>query len=74
MIGERIDSMEWKALIDGEWTDAASKEKSTLKDPSTGEVLGTVPKCGVDDARRAIDAAREAFDKGTFPLPSNWIT
>ncbi len=58
--------MEWKALIDGEWTDAASKEKSTLKDPSTGEVLGTVPKCGVDDARRAIDAAREAFDKGVW--------
>jgi len=29
--------------------------------------LGTVPRSGREDARRAIDAAREAFDKGPWP-------
>ncbi len=59
--------MDWKALVDGEWTDAISGSKTTLTDPSTGEVIGTVPKCGREDTLRAIDSARNAFDRGPWP-------
>ncbi|MBI2820331.1 MAG: aldehyde dehydrogenase [Acidobacteria bacterium] len=33
-----------------------------VRDPATGELVGTVPKCGAEDARRAIDAAEAAFE------------
>ena len=47
--------------IDGEWQDADSGGKIEVTNPATGMVLGTVPKMGADETRRAIEAANAAY-------------
>jgi acyl-CoA reductase-like NAD-dependent aldehyde dehydrogenase len=56
-----IATSEYRQFIGGEWVDAAGGETFEDRDPFTGEVVATVPAGGADDARRAIDAAAEAF-------------
>src|SRR5712691_3644566 len=57
----------YKLLIGGELTDAASGESFYSIDPSTGEIFAQVAKGGAEDARRAAQAARKAFDEGPWP-------
>ena len=47
--------------IDGEWVDAIGRETIPVQNPATGEVLGTVPKMGAEETRRAIEAADRAL-------------
>jgi len=54
-------------LIGGEWVAASSEATMPVVSPFDRSSLGTVPKSAREDARRAIDAAREAFDKGPWP-------
>jgi betaine-aldehyde dehydrogenase len=56
-----------KLLINGEWVDAESGKTVPVLSPFTGKSIGSVPLGGRGDARAAIDAAREAFDRGTWP-------
>ncbi|WP_035241269.1 NADP-dependent succinate-semialdehyde dehydrogenase [Desulfobacter vibrioformis] len=44
-------------FIQDQWIEADSKKNVAVTNPATGEVLGTVPFCGADETRRAIDAA-----------------
>jgi betaine-aldehyde dehydrogenase len=53
--------------IDGESVPASSGATIPVVNPFDGSSLGTVPKGGREDARRAIDAARAAFDRGPWP-------
>ena len=46
--------------IDGEWIGAGSNETIDVTNPATGEVLGTIPKMGAEETRRAIEAAQAA--------------
>ena len=50
-----------QCYIDGAWADADSGETIDVTDPATGETLGTVPRMGADETRRAIDAANAAY-------------
>jgi betaine-aldehyde dehydrogenase len=59
--------MDRTMLINGEWVDAASEATMAVVSPFDRASLGTVPKSDREDARRAIDAAREAFDHGPWP-------
>jgi acyl-CoA reductase-like NAD-dependent aldehyde dehydrogenase len=61
---------DWKMLIDGELVDAGSGETFTTYNPATGEAIAEVPKGDREDARRAIAAARRAFDEGTWSQTS----
>ncbi len=54
-------------LIGGSWVRAANEETYPVVNPATGEILDRVPKSGLEDAHAAIDAAREAFDRGPWP-------
>ena len=48
-------------FIDGQWVAQASDGKTfEVTNPSTGEVLATLPDAGVSEARTAIDAAHKA--------------
>ena len=47
--------------IDGQWTEARSGATFEVTNPATGEVIGTVPDGGADDARDAVAAADAAF-------------
>lgn len=47
--------------INGAWEDADSGETIDVSNPATGEKLGTVPKAGTAETRRAIEAANAAW-------------
>jgi len=48
-------------FIQGESVDAAGAATFSVANPATGELVDSVPKGGREDARRAIDAAGDAF-------------
>jgi succinate-semialdehyde dehydrogenase/glutarate-semialdehyde dehydrogenase len=50
-----------QAYIDGEWCDAHDGEAVDVRNPATGEKIGTVPHMGASETRRAIDAANAAW-------------
>jgi succinate-semialdehyde dehydrogenase/glutarate-semialdehyde dehydrogenase len=50
-----------QCYVDGAWCNADSGETIDVTNPATGEVLGTVPKMGTDETRRAIEAADRAW-------------
>src|SRR5436305_9980393 len=50
-----------KCYVDGEWLDAIGGATIPVKNPASGETLGTVPRMGADETRRAIEAADRAM-------------
>ncbi len=50
-----------QAYVDGQWCDADNSETCAVTDPATGETIGTVPKMGATETRRAIAAANVAW-------------
>jgi len=50
-----------QCYIDGAWADANGGATIDVTNPATGETLGTVPKMGADETRRAIEAANVAY-------------
>ncbi len=50
-----------QGYVDGAWVDADSGKTLSVTDPATGEAIGTVPSMGVDETRRAIEAAERAL-------------
>jgi succinate-semialdehyde dehydrogenase/glutarate-semialdehyde dehydrogenase len=50
-----------RCLINGEWTDADSGATLAIHNPATGETIGSVPKMGAAETRRAIEAANAAL-------------
>jgi len=50
-----------QAYIDGHWADAENGDTFDVLNPATGAKLGTVPKMGAAETKRAIDAAEAAL-------------
>ena len=50
-----------QAYVDGQWCAADSGETCAVTNPATGETIGTVPKMGTAETRRAIAAADIAW-------------
>lgn len=50
-----------QAYIDGAWLDADGGQTIEVSNPASGEVLGSVPKMGAAETRRAIEAAERAL-------------
>ncbi|WP_114284115.1 NAD-dependent succinate-semialdehyde dehydrogenase [Candidatus Halocynthiibacter alkanivorans] len=48
-------------LIGGAWVPADSDMTIAVENPSTGQVIGTVPDCGWDETQAAMRAAETAF-------------
>src|SRR5918911_2066773 len=68
MIESQIES---KNFIGGEWVPADSGEVYEVKSPANpSETLGTTPKSGEAETRRAIEAAVEAAREWKATLPS----
>ena len=47
--------------VDGAWVDADDKSKLTVKNPADGQAVGTVPRMGAVETRRALEAAQAAW-------------
>jgi succinate-semialdehyde dehydrogenase/glutarate-semialdehyde dehydrogenase len=50
-----------RAYIGGQWLDADTRATIPVTNPATGERIGTVPKMGAGETRRAIEAAETAW-------------
>ena len=62
----RAEVKHYRNYIGGEWVDAASGQTFDVVNPATEETIATVPAGDREDARRAIAAARIAFDSGEW--------
>ena len=58
---------DYQHYINGEFVDSRSGETFASVNPGTGEKIADVAKAGKEDAVRAIQAARTAFDEGPWP-------
>jgi aldehyde dehydrogenase (NAD+) len=61
---------ELRMFIDGAWLGAASGDTRETVDPYTGAPWAVVPEAGPEDVRRAVAAARRAFDEDGWPQTS----
>jgi len=59
-----------KMHIDGQWVDAQSGQTRTIVNPFDGSSIAQVPEGDREDARAAIRAARQAFDRGPWQATS----
>jgi len=60
----------YQMYIDGRWVDADNGATFGIVNPATEEVFAAAPDAGRDEMRRAIEAARRAFDDGPWPRMS----
>ena len=66
---QKVKSMQLKDMnlfrqqcyIDGAWVDADDKATLAVYNPADGQQIGTVPKMGTNETRRAIEAANAAL-------------
>ncbi len=61
MLDNRHPLLRETCFIAGSWTGADSGETIDVINPANGQVIGTVPKCGRAETRRAIEAAQDAY-------------
>ena len=61
------DVKHYQMFIGGHWVEAKSGKTDDIRDPSTEQVIATVPRAGIADAEEAVRVAREAFDHGPWP-------
>ena len=50
-----------KSYINGQWLDADSGQTFNVTDPASGEVIACIADLGVNETRRAIEAAEQAM-------------
>ncbi|MGH8228173.1 MAG: NAD-dependent succinate-semialdehyde dehydrogenase, partial [Steroidobacteraceae bacterium] len=55
------DLLRSRCYIAGRWVGADDGATLEVRNPATGEVIGTVPRASAAEARRAVEAASEAF-------------
>src|SRR5439155_1374653 len=64
---DRVGKSEYLNFVNGEWVPSHTEATYTVINPATGGKIAAVPQSDLQDTRAAIDAAREAFDKGKWP-------
>jgi succinate-semialdehyde dehydrogenase / glutarate-semialdehyde dehydrogenase len=57
------DLFRQQAFVAGRWCDADDGESADVSNAATGEILGKVPYMGRAETRRAIEAAKNAWEK-----------
>ena len=57
-----VQLQKMKMLIGGDWKDSSTGVRSSVIDPSSGEIIAEVPRASKQDAKGAVDAARTAFE------------
>ena len=55
------DLFRTRCYVDGQWIDADDGATLSIRNPATGEALGTIPRMGAAETRRAIEAANAAW-------------
>lgn len=70
-----------QSYVNGQWVNAASGKTFDVKNPATGELIASVTDMNIQDVRKAIDAANDAWPsyrdltaKDRSSLMKNWLT
>src|SRR5579862_4689893 len=63
----KTDVQGLEMFVGGRWEPAADGSTYESVDPYRAEGWAEVPEAGAEDVRRAIGAARRAFDQGPWP-------
>jgi acyl-CoA reductase-like NAD-dependent aldehyde dehydrogenase len=53
-------------LIAGEWKDSSNGERTTLANPSNGEIIAEVPRASRDDAKACVESSRIALESSEW--------
>ena len=64
---KNLTDKNYKMWIGGKWCEGESKECLESINPANSEVNGLIPRGKAPDAKKAIQAARTAFDKDEWP-------
>jgi acyl-CoA reductase-like NAD-dependent aldehyde dehydrogenase len=56
----------YKLFIGGEFVEGSGGERFETIDPGSGQPVATVARATEADAKRAVEAARHAFDSGVW--------
>ena len=56
-----------RLYIDGAWVEPSTSATIDVLNCATEEVVATVAQASSEDMRRAVAAARKAFDEGPWP-------
>jgi succinate-semialdehyde dehydrogenase/glutarate-semialdehyde dehydrogenase len=56
-----LSLLKQQAFINGLWCDADSGQTTPVINPASGEQIGSIPRMGREETRRAIDAANAAW-------------
>ncbi len=67
-VADRPEVQAYQQFIDGQWVAAATGETFSRISPYDGRIVATYPNAGVEDAQRAILAARKTFDETRWPV------
>jgi acyl-CoA reductase-like NAD-dependent aldehyde dehydrogenase len=59
-----------KHFVNGEYADPLSQERTQLRNPADGQPIADLILGNIDDVNRAVEAARDAFDHGSWPRMS----
>ena len=57
-----------QCYVDGAWTDADEGQSIEVTNPADGSVIGTIPKMGAAETRRAIAAADASMERSSENL------
>jgi betaine-aldehyde dehydrogenase len=66
-LGGGVAQMTVKMFIDGDWVSASNEATVAVVSPFDGAKVAEAPLGTREDAKHAIDAARDAFDHGPWP-------
>ncbi|MBW4055874.1 MAG: NADP-dependent succinate-semialdehyde dehydrogenase [Proteobacteria bacterium] len=61
MILKDVSLLKQLCYINGQWLAADSRQAINVTNPATGGIIGTIPKMGLNETRRAIEAASAAW-------------
>ncbi len=61
---------QYQLFVNGQFVDSVSKQTYDSINPFNQDIVARVAKANAEDARRAIAAARKAFDEGPWPRMS----
>jgi aldehyde dehydrogenase (NAD+) len=61
-----VQAQTYKFFVNGKWTIGASSETFDLRNPATGEVIGSVPRATKEDVNEAVEVARQAFEAAAW--------
>jgi len=59
-------SIEGRAFTNGQYRDSMAGETRATMVPADGKKIADVANCGVEDADRAVEVARAAFESGVW--------